>query len=273
MPPLSKQTRYFLKKALEEDLGSGDQTSRLLIPSGVKAKALIVAKSAGIFCGLPIIYFLCRANGLEISLKRKLEGKAFCKGQTLFIMKGNLHALLAVERTLLNFLARLCGIATLTHQFVQKVKSYGVRILDTRKTTPLWRELEKYAVKIGGGFNHRMGLYDEIFVKENHKTFGNLQKLKKFSGGFVIEVRNRKEVDEAICLKPRVILFDNFSPKKLKMEANYVRNQNPKILLEASGGINLSNIVQYAKTGIDQISIGALTHSVPAMDLSLLVES
>ena len=274
MSKFSKSTYLLLQEALREDLGSGDCTSKLMIPSGSKASAQILAKESGIFCGKEIARFLFQ----ELDPKSRLnfhvsDGQSFKKGKVLLDLQGNLQAILAAERTVLNFLARLCGIAALAHQFVQKAKLYGVKILDTRKTTPLWRELEKYAVKTGGGFNHRFGLYDEIFVKENHKAFGNLQKLKKVPRKFVIEVRNQKEIEEALSLKPRVILFDNFSLRSLKQAVKNVRRRDSTVLLEASGGVTLHNIADYARTGVDQISIGALTHSTPSIDLSLLIQS
>ena len=158
----------------------------------------------------------------------------------------------------------------------------SVRILDTRKTTPLWRELEKAAVKAGGGHNHRMGLYDAIFVKENHRRFGDLRKLSpsfilprkrgKKEVGVEIEVRNVREMMEALMLQPKVILFDNFSPRSLKEAVKIARRCNLKIILEASGGVTLQNVAAYARAGVDQISIGSLTHSVKAIDLSLLIK-
>lgn len=269
----SSPTYRQLKAALQEDLGSGDRTSNLLIPTGASVQAHVIAKGSGVFCGTEAAQFLSKIQDSGIRLHFEIrEGESFQRGKSLGSLKGNLRVILVVERTMLNLLGRLCGIATLTHQFVQKVKPYGVKILDTRKTTPLWRELEKYAVKTGGGYNHRMGLYDEIFVKENHRIFSDLKKLKNHRRKFVIEVRDQKEIEEALPLKPRVMLFDNFSVRDLKQAVQFVRRRDSRIKLEASGGMTLHNIVSYARTGVDQISIGALTHSVPAIDLSLLIE-
>jgi nicotinate-nucleotide pyrophosphorylase (carboxylating) len=178
-----------------------------------------------------------------------------------------------VERTLLNFLGHLCGIASKTNAFVKKIRPYSTRILDTRKTTPLWRDLEKQAVLAGGGKNHRMGLYDAIFVKENHRPYGQLGQLRKFPHRFEIEVRDLREMVEALILRPAVILFDNFTPADLKKAVKLARKANPKIILEASGGVTLENVKNFAATGVDQISVGSLTHSVKAIDLSLLVRT
>ncbi len=183
-----------------------------------------------------------------------------------------MRSILRAERTVLNLLSHLCGVATRTRQFVEKVKKYPVFILDTRKTMPLWREAEKYAVKAGGGKNHRMGLYDAIFVKENHRPYGQLARLRQYAGKFEIEVRNLRELTEAFILRPRVILLDNFKPHLLREAVMLARKTHPEIILEASGGVTLQNVGQYAATGVDWISVGSLTHSVPAIDFSLLIE-
>jgi len=154
---------------------------------------------------------------------------------------------------------------------VKAVKKYRVSILDTRKTTPLWRELEKNAVRVGGGKNHRMGLFDQVFVKENHRK-GDLRKLKRFPKQWVLEVRNQKEIEEALELKPTVMLLDNLSPAKLRQKVKWIRARNKRIRLEASGGVALKNVAGIAATGVDQISVGALTHSVAGLDLSLQIQ-
>ncbi len=271
---ISFKTKKLLKEALAEDFGRGDVTSRLLIPAGARAKAVIVAREKGIFCGTPFIRELFRIADPELKVKFGIpEGKSFRKGQAVVRLEGKARSILKAERVTLNFLGRLSGIATLTHAYVERICGNKARVFDTRKTTPLLREFEKYAVKTGGGKNHRMGLYDAVFVKENHRRFGNLAKLRRVSGNFEIEVRNLKELSEALVLNPRVILFDNFSPVRLKEAVTLVRQVNPRILLEASGGITLGNISRFAATGVDRISSGALTHSAPAIDFSLLIKS
>ncbi len=262
-----------IKEALKEDLGKGDVTSRLLIPSRARAAAYILARQAGVFCGGPVALKVFKAAdpNLKVRLLAR-EGAAVRKNQKVLKIQGSTRSILAAERTALNFLGHLSGIATRTASFVKKTKKYRVRILDTRKTTPLLRGLEKYAVKTGGGHNHRMGLYDAIFVKENHRVHGNLKNLKKAAGKFEIEVRNTRELLLALKMKPKVILFDNYKPAQLRAAVKTARRENRKIILEASGGINESNVAVYAATGVDQISIGALTHSVTCLDFSLLIE-
>lgn len=256
-----------LKAALKEDIGRGDVTSNLLIPAKANGKAMIVAKASGVFAGEEVVRMLFEISDSKMKVRFHVkDGQKFRKNQTLLELQGNVRSILKVERTMLNLLQHLCGIATQAKEFVKRAGK--VKILDTRKTTPLWRDLEKYAVKCGGGFNHRMGLYDAVFVKENHRPYGNLRKLKT---GFEIEVRNIRELMEALMLQPAVILFDNFKPSELKMAVEIARTANKKVKLEASGGVTLENISSYARTGVDQISIGSLTHSVKAIDLSLLL--
>ena len=265
-------TTQKLKAALAEDAGKGDRTSQLLIPANAKGRAVIIARQSGIFCGERVVREVLRLAGRRLALRFFVkDGGRFSKNQKVIEVKGNVRAILKAERTALNFLGRLSGIAALTRQFVDQVKGFKVAILDTRKTTPLWRELEKEAVRIGGGKNHRFGLFDGLFVKENHRPFGNFKKLRRFPKQFEIEVRNYKELIEAVVLQPHTILFDNFKPGPLKKAVNLARKLNPEILLEASGGITLNNVRAFAATGVDQISIGALTHSVKSIDFSLLL--
>lgn len=269
---LSLLSRQLIRQALKEDIGHGDITSNLLVSKKVKGKAAVIAKEAGVFAGVEVAREVFRITDAKVKIRFRIkDGQSFSKNQVLLELQGNVCSILKAERTMLNLLQHLCGVATITRKFITKVKKYRLCILDTRKTTPLWRELEKQAVLSGGASNHRMGLYDAIFVKENHRKFGSLEALKKFPGKFEIEVRNEREMMAALNIQPRVILFDNFSPKNLKKVVNIARRRNPKIILEASGGINLKNVQAYAKTGVDYISIGVLTHSVKSIDLSLLI--
>ncbi len=245
----------------------------MLVPAKSKARAVIWPRSAGLFCGEAIVQevFYQLDPSLKVtSLVR--EGALFKRHRPLMVIEGNAGAILRGERTALNLLARLCGIAALTREFVQRVKGFPVLILDTRKTTPLWREIEKYAVRMGGGKNHRFGLHDAIFVKENHRLFGPLKPLKRFRGRFEIEVRNLRELREALPLEPGVILFDNFQPGNLQKAVKLARKKHPQVILEASGGMTLETISHYAAMGVDWISVGALTHSAKPLDLSLLIE-
>ena len=269
---LSPATRKKLKAALFEDIGKGDKTSELLIPANATGKAMIISREGGIFCGEAVVREIFRLADTKLAARFFVkDGNAFSKNQKVAEIKGSARAILKAERTALNFLGRLSGIATLTRQFVDRVKGYKVAILDTRKTTPFWRELEKKAVRAGGGRNHRFGLFDAVFVKENHRPFGDLKKLRSVPKQFEIEVRDSRELVEALALRPRTILFDNFKPGPLKKAVSLARKLNPKILLEASGGITLKNVRAYAATGVNQISVGSLTHSVKSIDFSLLL--
>ncbi len=269
---LTEKTRYLLKAALDEDIGTGDKTTDILISKKAKGRAVVVARETGLLCGEPIVCELLRL--LDASVKVKfpvMEGERFSKNKPVVELEGSVSSILKVERTLLNFFGHLSGIATKTREYVDRVKKYPVFILDTRKTTPLWREVEKYAVRVGGGKNHRMGLYDRILIKENHRPQADWERLEKFRGQFEIEVRNLKELKEALKLGPRIILFDNFSPAALHKAVQMTRHLHPEIILEASGGITLDNVAHYAALGVDWISIGALTHSAKSIDFSLLV--
>ncbi len=271
--PFSGFTQNAIRLALEEDIGRGDLTTDLLVPASRKGRALIWSREKGIFCGESLVREVYRQ--LDPSLKVRVflpEGAPFGRNVKLMALEGRVKTLLRGERVALNLLARLCGIATLTQAFVRRVSGFPVLILDTRKTTPVWREIEKYAVRMGGGKNHRMGLYDAILVKENHRVFGDLKRLGRYRGRFEIEVRNLKELGEALKKEPGVLLFDNFSPDFLRKAVKIARRKHPQVILEASGGVTLENVTHYAAMGVDWISVGALTHSAPSTDLSLLIE-
>lgn len=268
----SKTTRILLEASLAEDIGKGDVTTELLIPASAKATAKIISRQDGIFCGAPALSVLFHKvdKDLKYDFKKK-EGSRVRKNEIVITLSGKVSSIVKVERTALNFLGHLSGVSTKTNAFVKAVKPYAVLILDTRKTTPLWRELEKYAVRMGGGKNHRFGLYDAIFIKENHRRYGRFSGLNSKPYNFEIEVRNRQEIKEALSLNPKVILFDNFKPERLKKAVASVRKKNADIILEASGGITIENVKAYARSGVDWISVGGLTHSVPCFDFSLLI--
>ncbi len=271
--PFSSKVRRQLEAALKEDIGRGDITSELLVPREAKGTAVIVAREPGNFCGGPVIAELFRIVDPRLKVKLWLkEGQFFAKNRKVMQVSGRVRSVLKAERTVLNFLGYFSGIATRTHQFRQRVKNHPVLVLDTRKTMPLWRELAKYAVRAGGGKNHRMGLDDAILVKENHRKHGHLKKLRQHRGHFEIEVCNLKELKEALAFHPRAVLFDNFSPVDLQKAVYVARQLNPEIILEASGGVTLDNVLHYAATGVDWISIGSLTHSVKSIDFSLLIQ-
>lgn len=271
--PVSQRTLNFLKEALREDIGQGDITSNLLIPSRAKGTARVVAKEKGVFCGERLVMELLKIADPEVKLEFRIHnGNKFRRRQVIFKMHGNIRSILKVERTLLNFISHLSGVATKTRQFVDKVKKYPVLLLHTRKTTPLWRELEKVAVEVGGGRRHRPGLDAYLFVKENHRRFGDLSRLKRHPRDFEIEVRDLKELREAIALRPKVILLDNFSPKETRKAVEIIRREAPGVIIEASGGITLQDVRKYAATGVNTISVGSITHSVKDIDFSLLID-
>lgn len=291
------EIRSLLKKALEEDLGPGDVTTRTLLPAGQRGEARIVAKESGILAGGPLAreIFRLRDASLRIILRKK-EGARVRKGNTILTVQGRAAPILEAERVVLNFLGRLSGIATLTRKFVDKVHGTRAKIFDTRKTTPLWRAFEKYAVRCGGGRNHRFGLWDEVLVKNNHwaaiwkildetkcRYFG--QKLRPVQRRRIpveVEVQTLKELAHLLggTFVPDRILLDNFSLRELRravllvkgfhqiLEKRYnIKRKKPEV--EASGGINLKNVRQIAATGVGRISVGRLTHSAPALDFSL----
>ena len=298
MTRISKDSRILIRKALKEDIGRGDITTELLVPASLRGKARIHLKSKGILCGGPVAREVFLAVDPHLKVTQTLrEGSRVSKRRHVMEIRGRFSSILKAERVALNFLAHLSGIATLTDRFAQRVKGTRAKIFDTRKTTPLWRELEKYAVRTGGGLNHRFRLWDEVLVKDNHweairaSLRGGPQgrrsnlKLRDCFAALAMTAKNKRvpveiEVDSFRELKHLLdgriridrVLLDNFSVQQLRKAVAFVRHTHPKILLEASGGINLANVRQVAKTGVDRISIGALTHSAPALDFSLSIE-
>lgn len=277
-----------IKNALVEDAAREDITTRALIPSGLKCSAKIIAKESGVACGLTIAGLVFRQLDKDIKFKTKVkDGAKIKKGACLAELSGSARQILSAERVALNLLGHLSGIATLTRQFVEKVNSYKVKILDTRKTTPNLRILERYAVRCGSGFNHRLNLSDQILIKDNHiQATGYMlhatglkemiEKAREKAKGkkIEIEVENLRQFRQALAARPDIIMLDNFKLSDIR-EAVKIRNHSPftihqsPIKLEASGGITLENVKQVASCGVDFISIGALTHSVKSLDLSL----
>lgn len=267
-----------LKEALQEDIGSGDITSEILIPERSISKAYFLAKEKGILCGLP--FALEALKILDPNLEAEIyseDGSPLEPGTIFCRLKGLTRAILSGERLALNLLCHLSGIATMTQRLVKLIEGTGARILDTRKTTPLWRDLEKYAVRTGGGMNHRMGLYDMVLIKDNHiRASGGIRnairkaKEKARPGMLVeVEVSSLEEFEEALEENPDWIMLDNMP---LFQMMSCVSLGKGKVTLEASGGINERNIKEVAESGVDFISLGALTHSVKALDISLELE-
>jgi len=293
-----KRILSIVKRALREDIGSGDITTDSLIRKDIKVKAIILAKENGILAGLEIAKLCFKILDRNIVfIPKKREGEEIKKGQIIAEIEGKADKILNAERTALNFLMHLSGIATLTKRFVERVKPYNIKITDTRKTIPGLRILEKYAVRMGGGQNHRMGLWDRILIKGNHikvqsskfivhslkeiieETKRKIPKDMKIE----IEVKNMKEFKDALKAEPDIIMLDNMSIKDIR-KAVMIKNQKPppkadlpiaeetrNQKLEVSGNINLTNVRKIAQTGVDMISIGSLTHSAKAIDMSLKV--
>jgi nicotinate-nucleotide pyrophosphorylase (carboxylating) len=283
---MNKQLRIPLKildhlidLAFKEDIGTGDITTQILIPPGLETKAIILAKSEGVLAGIEVAKRVFLKLDPEMKFKILIKDSSpLKKGDIIAEVRGKAHAILTGERTALNFLQRLSGIATHTSQFLELVRDLSVLIIDTRKTTPGYRLLEKYAVRMGGGHNHRLNLADGILIKDNHlallRTKGKTlkeavaQAKKKAPRGLKVEVEttNLDEVREAVSAGADIIMFDNMSPAMMRRGVKLL----PKgIMSEASGGVNLENVRAIAETGVDFISIGALTHSSKALDISL----
>jgi nicotinate-nucleotide pyrophosphorylase (carboxylating) len=262
--------------ALSEDLGDGDLTTESTVPPGTRARAVITQKAPGVIFGLAVAEETFRALDAAVAVERLTpEGQWREEGPVLQAV-GAAHALLSAERTALNFLGRLSGVATITNRYVQAIEGTGARILDTRKTTPGLRLLEKAAVAAGGGTNHRAGLYDAILIKENHAVIaggvGEAVRLARVQSPDVrleVECRSLEEVDEALAAGAGRILLDNMSLDQLRAAVDRVAG---RALLEASGGVTLDTVRDIAATGVDFVSVGVLTHSAPALDLSLILE-
>lgn len=270
--------RERLKEALIEDLGSGDVTSQALIDPRCRTRATFLVKQEGIVAGLPFAVEVFQLLDPQMQAEVLVEdGSSVRPGQVLAHLEGNTRALLAGERTALNLLCHLSGIASLTHQLVMKAKPHGVRLLDTRKTTPLWRDLEKYAVRMGGGSNHRFGLYDMVLIKDNHIAAcgGIAPALRQIRSGLrpglqvEIEVKSFAEFEEALAEGADWVMLDNMPVQEME---RCVKLGKGRVILEASGGIREDTLERIAHTGVDCISLGVLTHSAPAIDISLEIE-
>jgi nicotinate-nucleotide pyrophosphorylase (carboxylating) len=263
-------------RALAEDIGDGDLTTAATVPASARARALITQKAPGVVFGLEAAEATFLALDASISIERRTREGEWREGGEVLALQGSARALLSAERTALNFLQRLSGVATMAARCVRAVDGTGARILDTRKTTPGLRALEKAAVAAGGARNHRAGLYDAILIKENHAAVAGgvgeaVRRARAHAPGVPLEVecRTLAEVDEALAAGAPRILLDNMSDAEL---AGAVRHVAGRAELEASGGVTLETLGDTASTGVDFISVGALTHSAPALDLSLVLQ-
>lgn len=267
-----------VRRALVEDIGAGDFTTESTVPAGTRGKAKIIAREEGVLAGLPVVAAAFHLLDPAIDFVfRVQEGDSFYPDQVLATVAGPLRPILTAERTALNFLQRLSGIATLTAAWAGEIADYPVRLLDTRKTTPGLRLLEKYAVRTGGGFNHRPGLDGGILIKENHiRAAGSIaaavegaRRRIPFLQSIEVEVTNLAELEQALQAGARLILLDNMDPETMRRAVELTAG---RARLEASGGITFERLRVIAATGVDFISCGALTHSYRALNLSLLVE-
>lgn len=274
--------KTIIKTSLKEDIGKGDISANSLIPENKKVRARIIAKEKAIVCGIDavkqVFKALDRGAGFKVICK---DGQKINRNKTILIIQAKARAIVSGERVALNFLSHLSGIATQTTAFAAKTKPYKTKILDTRKTLPGLRELEKYAVKCGGGFNHRFGLSDMVLIKDNHKkALGKSYKIqnlielarqKNKNKKIEIEVESLREFKQALCARPDIIMLDNMSLQEIKQAVKFLNSfpAKTKIKLEVSGNVNLNNVNPIARTGVDFISVGALTHSSKAVDMSL----
>jgi len=264
-----------VKQALLEDIGTGDITSESIVPYDLKAKGIIKTSEEGVVAGLDIIYLVFKKLDPEICFQSKIkDGKNILPGEVLAKISGSARTILKGERVALNFLQRMSGIATITSKFCQQVKDFPVRIIDTRKTTPGLRILEKYAVRMGGGYNHRFGLYDAVLIKDNHivvaggikSAVNSVQKQISHTVKIEVEVENLSQLQEALKVQVDIIMLDNMDLETMKEAVKIVKG---KTLIEASGEITLEKARKIAQIGVDLISVGALTHSVKALDISM----
>ncbi len=266
-----------IARALAEDLGPGDLTTLATVPEAARARATITQKAPGVVFGLGVAEATFRALDPDlVVLSRQEEGRWREPGAEVLAVEGRARALLSAERTALNFLQRLSGVATMAARAVDAVRGSSARILDTRKTTPGLRALEKAAVAAGGATNHRTGLYDAILIKENHAALAGgvgaaVRRAREYAPTMPLEVecRNLAEVDEALAAGAPRLLLDNMTPAELREAVAHVAGRAE---LEASGGVTLETLREVGETGVNFISVGALTHSAPALDLSLLLQ-
>ncbi|MBA7602884.1 putative nicotinate-nucleotide pyrophosphorylase [carboxylating] [subsurface metagenome] len=264
-----------IEQALLEDIGTGDITTESIVPYGLKAKGIIKASEEGVVAGLDIACLVFKKLDPETCFQsKKKNGNKISPGEILAEISSSARTILKGERVALNFLQRMSGIATITSKFCQEVKDFPVRIVDTRKTTPGLRILEKYAVRMGGGYNHRFGLYDAVLIKDNHIALAggikpaieSVQKLIPHTTKIEVEIENLSQLEEALEMKVDIIMLDNMNLDTMREAVKIVKGRT---LIEASGGITLEKVRKIAQTGVDLISVGALTHSVKSLDISM----
>ncbi len=276
-PPrsLAEDLAGIVARALEEDVGAGDVTTEATVPADARARAVLTQKAPGVIYGLAVAELVFAQVDPEVDVEHRVTEGQWREGGEVLIATGRAASLLTAERTALNFLARLSGVATLTARCVAAVAGTQARILDTRKTTPGLRSLEKAAVRAGGGVNHRAGLYDAILIKENHAALAGgveeaVRRARDAAPDLPLEVecRTPAEIDQALAAGAQRLLLDNMDPTQLRDAVEQVAG---RATLEASGGLTLERLPEHARSGVELISLGALTHSAPALDFSLIL--
>jgi nicotinate-nucleotide pyrophosphorylase (carboxylating) len=264
--------------ALKEDIGHGDITSLSIIPEEQKSTATVIAKEDFLLAGMPFFLRVFQLVDPEVQFRSlKKDGTKIKNGQIIARIRGRARSLLAAERTALNILQRVSGIATLTERFVREIKGLKAEIIDTRKTMPLMRIMDKYGVRVGGGKNHRFGLYDGVLIKDNHiAVAGSIEKAVKLAREnahhlvkIEVEVDTIDAVEEALRAEADALLLDNMDIETIKKAVDIIKKKKPEVIIEVSGGVSLENVRKIAECGVDLISIGALTHSVKAVDISI----
>jgi nicotinate-nucleotide pyrophosphorylase (carboxylating) len=292
-PPLLDDLSQLIRLAIREDLDRGmDITTMALVPADLRGSASLIARKPGIIAGIDLVEAMLQEMDTGIEWAQLVgDGQEVQAGQNLANLTGEARELLTCERTILNFICRLSGVATLTRQYVDAVQGTDARVYDTRKTTPGWRRLDKYAVRCGGGHNHRRGLYDGILIKDNHLACRAIVEDQSFdpgtavqlartfiaSGGIrfdhppmiEIEIDRIEQLESALAAAPDIVLLDNMSNTQLSECVGVRDRKAPHVELEASGGVNLKTIAGIAATGVDRISVGAITHSAPILDIAL----
>ncbi len=269
--------------AIAEDIGEGDITSLSVVPEGARARGAYISKQLGVVAGLPVLPVIF--EHIDSSLKFNplvAEGSVVRPGTRLAEVEGPAAAILSAERVSLNFLQRLSGIATLTAKYVEKVRGTKAKILDTRKTTPGWRYLEKYAVRVGGADNHRMGLYDQVLIKDNHLELSGHQPVKDAvrkarencpaTTLIEVEVESLDHLEEALAAEADIIMLDNMPISRMAEAVKVIRSSGNPPMIEASGNVALDTVAEVARTGVDWISVGELTHSARSLDITLVLD-
>lgn len=263
---------------LREDVGSGDVTTSVTVPTGHESKGVIHAKEAGIVAGMPVAQLVFEVVDPTLEFTPFVQdGEAIAKGTILAEVEGSTHSILTGERLALNLLQRLSGIATRTRSFIDALEGLPVRLVDTRKTTPGHRMLEKYAVRMGGGANHRFGLYDAVMIKDNHiKGAGGITQAVSRARANIphtmtieVETESLEQVKEALTAGADIIMLDNMAPERMKEAVALIKSKAPHVTVEASGNVSLQTIHSIAESGIDVISVGRLTYSFESLDISL----